>query len=508
MSIWTDIVTTAVVGTERQAFNAGAADAALQALFAQLDATDREGALLHAAALTALHERAGHLPARHSEALPEVAPEESVARCNARVAARLRLLLQGEYADLFPEFLTTLAQANQRVPEELLPMLLDYGKSREALAELLPPVIGARGLWLARQNAEWAYALGASGDLSLWETGTLPQRKALLQRVRRTDPAQARALLLQTWEQDSTKEVTEFFPILKEGLSTEDEALLEKGLDRPWTMARQAAASLLAGLPDSAFVGRMWERAQQCLTFKRNQRGKLSIEVRVPTERDGAMQRDGISKSSTARKMSEPAWWLQQIISAIPPERWETAAGASVDELLQATHKHEYQTVLLEGWQQAAMRTRNAAWLERFLPAALKENAPDQVFEQLPRERQERLALELLRESKAWKDWVMVRCVINCIPAPWSEMFSHAFIQAFCQHGALHAAGWGSWLWREILRMGCQLHPATIVPAHAALEQLAATSQLELLLNLLQFRQDMLQELASSQVGKLSSQNE
>lgn len=495
MSIWTDIVTNAVIGTERQALPAALADAALQPLYAQLELADREGTLLHAAALTSLYERAGRLPSKHEQALPEAAPVETVPRCTARVAARLRLLLQGEYADLLPEFLTVLAQTGRRLPEELLPALLEFAKNKEALTELLPPVIGARGLWLAQQNAEWAYVLGASGDLNLWETGTLAQRKALLQRVRRADPAQARALLLQTWEQDSAKEVAEFFPILKDGLSAEDEPLLEKALDRPWTSARQAAANLLASLPNSAFVARMWERAQHCVTFKRSWLRKLSIEVTVPAERSDAMQRDGISKNTTTQAISEPAWWLQQILSAVPPERWQTVAKASVEELLQATHKHEYQMLLLHGWQEAAMRTGNAVWLEYFFRLAYKNSLPSSLFEKLPYAGQERLALELLRENKTWQDTGIIRCAINGMRPQWSEAFSRAFIQLFCQHGAPYVASWNSWVWREILQLSVRLHPATLTEARAAFERFTALSQLELLLKLLQFRQDMLQEL-------------
>jgi hypothetical protein len=186
---------------------------------------------------------------------------------------------------------------------------------------------------------------------------------------------------------------------------------------------------------------------------------------------------------------------LQQILSAVPPKRWQAVAGATIEELLRATQKHEYQALLLGAWENAAMRTRNPDWLEHFFRTAYKQRVLDKLFELLPRERQERLALELLRESKAWEDWLMVRCVVNSIQPPWSAMFSHAFIQLFCQYGASQAVGWGAWLWRELLRMGCQLHPDTLATSRTALEQLAATSQLELLLNLLQFRQDMLQEL-------------
>ena len=441
MNDWTNIVTTAVIGTERQPFTPAATAQALNALLAQLDQADREGALLHAAALAGLHERAGRLPSKHNDVLPEAAAIETLPRCSARVAARLRLFLQGEHADLLTEFLTVLATTGQRVPEELLPAMLEHCQHKEDLAELLPPVLGARGVWLAKQNASWSYVSGFGGDLSLWETGTLAQRKALLQRVRRADPAQARTLLSQTWEQDSAKEASEFLPLLKTGLSAADEELLERALDRPWAIARQAAARLLSALPDSAFAERMWARAQACVTFNRNWRGKLSIEVRVPAARDEAMRRDGVSESNAARRLSNPAHWLFEIISAVPPARWETAAAATIDELLAATHKHEYQMLLLGAWQEAATRTRDAAWLERFFSATGPQGMPDQLFELLPHARQERLAQELLRENKAWKEMTVVRCAINGIRPHWSEAFSRAFIKLFCQHGALYAAG-------------------------------------------------------------------
>src|SRR5204863_2457388 len=121
--------------------------------------------------------------------------------------------------------------------------------------------------------------------------------------------------------------------------------------------------------------------------------------------------------------------------------------------------------------------------------------APDTLFELLPRAHQERLALELLSENKAWKDFVILRCAINCIQPHWSEAFSRALIELFGQHSAFYAAGWTAWWWREILRLGCRLHPATLAATRAEFEKLAAISQVELLLNLLQFRHDMLQEL-------------
>ena len=61
---WQDLVTCALLGTERQALEWSAGDDALGQLLSRLDADDREGALLRAAGVMTLWRRAGQLPAR------------------------------------------------------------------------------------------------------------------------------------------------------------------------------------------------------------------------------------------------------------------------------------------------------------------------------------------------------------------------------------------------------------------------------------------------------------
>ena len=60
-----------------------------------------------------------------------------------------------------------------------------------------------------------------------WQTETKEERVALLHRLRRSDPAQARALVESTWKQDAPAERAEFVAAFTSGLSREDEPFLE-----------------------------------------------------------------------------------------------------------------------------------------------------------------------------------------------------------------------------------------------------------------------------------------
>lgn len=508
MNLWTELVTTAVVGTARQALPAVSAGMPLHGLLAQLDQTDREGALLRAAALAALYEGVGRLPVVDSTLLPDAAPPETLPCCNRRVTARLKLLLQGQYAELLPELLRELARLGQRVPEEVLPLLLEVGKTErisfggiqgDSFPELVPPVVGARGRWLGQRKAEWAYVVEVADPDTLWQTGTLAQRRALLKRLRQLEPARARSFIEQTWEQDSANERATFIEILDNGLSDDDEPLLERALDMQWSVVRKSAAQRLAQLPNSAYVQRMCERARRLLHFKKSLLGKLSIEVELPTECDETMARDGLVRARTPQS-GERAGWLKAILNAVPPPFWQQVSGWSVEEILKAIRRHEYRELLLESWREAALKTRAADWLELLLPFHTGFGGAQPMVAAMPRERQEQLLLRLMNEPQHWKpSGLLSECVV-ALTKPWSESFSQEVLDGFCARAPLETFPDNDVALRLLSTLVGVLHPATLP---AALERLgnglgaAAASNLKFhdLLARLQFRYDMLQEL-------------
>src|SRR5262245_4737613 len=100
MSLWTEIVNTALIGCERKPLSLNGAADKLGGLLAQLDQNDREGFLLGAAALSSLYERAGTLPLNDALPAPEACDLDDSPRCGERAAIRLAMMLRGEYIEI------------------------------------------------------------------------------------------------------------------------------------------------------------------------------------------------------------------------------------------------------------------------------------------------------------------------------------------------------------------------------------------------------------------------
>src|SRR5215831_19383628 len=133
MSSWIEIVNAALIGCERKPFSLTPTADGLGDLLSRLDQNEREGSLLGAAAVVSLYERAGGLPSMDARPLPEASAPDDTPRCDDRAAFHLSRMLRGEYQELLPEWLAKAAASGRRVPEELLPPLLDLGRMREDL---------------------------------------------------------------------------------------------------------------------------------------------------------------------------------------------------------------------------------------------------------------------------------------------------------------------------------------------------------------------------------------
>src|SRR5262249_58323676 len=105
MSLWTEIINTALIGCERKSLSLNGAADRLGGLLAQLDQNDREGALLGAAAVVSLYERAGSFPLKDAQPLLEACEPDDAPRCSERAAAHLATMLRGERQWLLPEWL-------------------------------------------------------------------------------------------------------------------------------------------------------------------------------------------------------------------------------------------------------------------------------------------------------------------------------------------------------------------------------------------------------------------
>jgi hypothetical protein len=376
-SVWQELLTTAQLGTERRPPALPPVAGALGGALAQLDRADPQRLLLNAAALTAPYLRAGRVPLRLALlAEPACAPDEQP-RCSLVAGARLAQMLGGECQDFLPEWLGLAAAAGRRVPEELLPTLLSWAeKHSDQSAERVLPVLGQRGRWLAKQ-VPWCEAIGAAVFVeaiadeavqTTWQTGRKALRHRLLRRLRHSHPALALDLLKTTWEEESAEERVAFLKLLPTGLSLGDEPFLEGLLDERAASVRLEAADLLSSLAGSRLVQRQLERAQRLLQWKAGGfLRKAQIEVTLPDVCGSEMVRDGVRPKPVGKAQGEKAYWLQQILSVIPPATWSNQWVQNPSRLLEIAGEGEWKELLHESWISAALSHADADWAEALL---------------------------------------------------------------------------------------------------------------------------------------------
>ena len=179
--------------------------------------------LLSAAGAASRARRAGQQPADASDAAaPQPAPADPRPDVSGAAMRRLSDLLATDRTDLVLEWLRMLSPTGCRPPDALVPTLLTAaGVSRDlrdAVTELVGPLAG----WLAAANPEWAWitVLGPGGqpDPAAWPTSSHRERRALLEWLRRSDPAAGRELVLSTWDTDTARDRTAFVVTLGTGL--------------------------------------------------------------------------------------------------------------------------------------------------------------------------------------------------------------------------------------------------------------------------------------------------
>ncbi|MEV0489338.1 DUF5691 domain-containing protein [Streptomyces atratus] len=378
---WEELVTSALLGTDRRPSATGG---------------DRGPvALLDAAALHTVRRRAGLLPAP-AAARPGTASADPRPPLPPAARRRLAQLLADRSApggtggrrgaapdltELIPQWLTTAGLHGYRAPAALLPALLDAARARTDLRPQALAFAGPRGLWLARLNPEWKFALrGSSGGAllpevmdpeavrRLWEEGLFAERVALLGAVRAHDPGSALALLTSTWPTERAEDRLMFVDSLRTGLSGADEPFLEQALSDRSRNVRATAAELLSALPESALAGRMAARAASCVNPDLTARS-ASIAVEAPHECDAEMQRDGVVAAPPSGR-GERSWWLGQLVESAPLSTWPARfGGRTAQEIVALPVADGWGEELHAAWCRAAVRQRAPEWARALLGA-------------------------------------------------------------------------------------------------------------------------------------------
>lgn len=273
--------------------------------------------------------------------------------------------------------LTLLAHSTVQPPPTLLPALLARTARDVAIRETVARIVGPRGRWLAQYAPELGAVLPTAAsttlpDDSTWSHGHPEERRDYLAALRDRDPQAALDLLVQTWAAESGDDRELLITALRHNLSARDEAFLEGVLDDRRKSVRTAAASLLDAIEGSALQDRLFQAAAACLRLSQTRSRGQRIVVTLPANPAATLARDGIVLKAS-RGVGIGAYVLSQLVSRVPPNRWEEYFAMSPDAVVATIDPGE--TEFVAALCAAAVTHLNRPWANALLahPAVRSE---------------------------------------------------------------------------------------------------------------------------------------
>lgn len=375
MKLWQDIISTALVGSERHPLKIDGVDdpSSLGFVIAQHASGNIERAILTSASIATVYQRSGQkLAGLDTPPDIEASKPETRIECPQSASYLISRTINDKYVDILMDVFEILAEHKLRIPYPLIPDILDLAKRHVAFRDVLPDVIGERGRWLISQNPDWSY-VSTSTELSEWEFGSKATRVSILKSLASVDPNEARRLIQETWTKESADDRTAFLETREINLSMDDEPFLESALDDRSKEVRKVAQNLLTRIPQSRYVQRMVQRLSDIIQIKYQFPLGHKIEVTPPTQFDDSMVRDGLINEKT-EKEGQKGNYIHQVVASIPTGYWQSAYNISAEKLFNLIEKDDWYLSILSGLIESASRYPDAEWTQLIVSIALNSN--------------------------------------------------------------------------------------------------------------------------------------
>jgi uncharacterized protein DUF5691 len=230
---WAELVSTALVGTDRRALAGGVSSSP---------------DLLSQAAYAVVATRVGTPPGRYEGALPEPMPADPRPLLPAAAAVRLRSILDS-YPKYLPEWLAAALAAGYRLPPAYFPELLAAARTNTLIRPDLAAVLGAPGRWLAATANAYRYILREPRETLApedWEGPDPDARLAYAAGLFRQDPEAGWRLVREAWPRERVPVKLGLLTLLDHHPETADLSFLD-GLAADASKQVRDEATLVAG---------------------------------------------------------------------------------------------------------------------------------------------------------------------------------------------------------------------------------------------------------------------
>lgn len=398
--MWNTIVNTVLLGTGKKQLRKEELPPALSAIADTVmgdKSLDAETQFLHLASVAFNYRQSGVMPLEDTSVTLEPAPAEVLPYCSPAAWQALHTALDMGLPALVGYWLEACATAQQLVPPEFIPTLMDMTIKEKQWRPLVTTIAGKRGEWLSQLNPAWAFNKTETAE-ERWQTGSLDDRKQVLSALRKEQPAQAREWLQQTWSQENAATRAELLKVLQINASEADVAWLETLLTDKSQKVKDETWTLLKQLPTSSIIQAYWELLKQSITpEKKGLLNKKSLDIHLQLPSDKRIADSGIQLLSSSKSVSDDAFILYQLTTYVPPTWWESYLQTDKKGVLTYFHNTELTQQFIQALGLAAIRFKDIEWLQLVLKES-KDFFKD-ALEALPVHEQEAYALKFFEKE-------------------------------------------------------------------------------------------------------------
>lgn len=316
--------------------------------------------LLYQIGIRGMQRFAGYMPRKSADILPEIADDDDKSLCDSATLTQFVWLMQNsKFNSLRSVWLSKFTETGQRLPDELLPSLMD--KHSRFGAPQFQNVVGKRAQWLAdlSEIQRWqqfnSYKPSNSSGRFLSRFGRHAEYRQL-----RCDKAPEAQLWLNTyWDGASISNRLGIFNIMREKLSEDDLPFLiaqVEELDDIQDAEILQEVWYLLSLLKPAMLEDTIRDVGNLVHFDFTGRRSLPIlDLRSSNSFHGHAQ---YVQYEMLRKLTAKNLWrdsLSQLIRLVPLNYWLQKWDITIQELLDGAHNGLHSDLFIQTWQERAI---------------------------------------------------------------------------------------------------------------------------------------------------------